>query len=138
MPVGHGLAARERVELGEAAHEDWIATRHDNDTYALLAVACAAAGFSPRIAHAAKEWFAVSALVAAGLGVCIVPRIVPLPAEHHVVRIPLRGSAAQSRRFITDVRRGSSQHPAIHAGLTVLRTAARTRTQDGQSPAAQN
>lgn len=75
------------------------------------------------------EWFAVSALVSAGTGVCLIPRIVPIPAEHHVVHIALSGKTVPSRRFITCLRRGSSQHPAIHAGLATLRSAVQARTQ---------
>ncbi|MEV6130641.1 hypothetical protein AB0M05_28050 [Streptomyces violaceusniger] len=34
---------------------------------------------APRIVHEVKEWYAVSALVAAGPGICLLPRMVPLP-----------------------------------------------------------
>lgn len=119
VPEGHPLA-RDGVELSEAAGETWIAKRHDNDTHALLSVACASAGFTPRITHEAKEWYAVSALVSEGLGICLIPRMVPVPADHRVVRVPLTGSSRPSRRIITCVRRGSSQHPAIQAGLDAL------------------
>lgn len=120
VPESHALAQTGGVDLADAAEESWIVKRHDNDSYTLLSVACAAAGFTPHIAHEAKEWYAVSSLVAAGLGVCLLPRIVPLPASHPVVRVPLTGRSAPARRILTSVRRGSADHPAIAAGLSAL------------------
>jgi DNA-binding transcriptional LysR family regulator len=82
--------------------------------------ACSAAGFAPRIAHGAKEWNSVVALVSHGFGVCLMPRLAPIPAHHRVVRIPLRGTPAPSRTVLTCVRRGSRGQPAIARGLAAL------------------
>lgn len=120
VPAGHPLAERATVELAELAAEPWIAKRHDNDTFSLLTAACASAGFTPHIVHEAKEWYAISALVSASLGLCLLPRVVPVPAEHHVVRIPLHGPVAPTRQFVASVRRGSSEHPLIRLGLHTL------------------
>lgn len=119
----HRLAAREHCTLNDAASEAWVVKRHDNDTHTLLMTACAAAGFSPRIGHEVKEWYAVSALVSEGFGVCLLPRMVPIPADHRAVRVPLTGSAAPLRRIITCIRRGSSQNPTIRAGIQALHQA---------------
>ncbi len=121
VAAGHRFAARTSVHLSEAAGEGWIAAADRVDQYQLLLVACAAAGFTPRVAHHAKEWFAISALVAHGFGVCLIPRLAPVPATDPVVRIPLRGHPLPSRRIITCTRRGSAGQPAISAGLTALR-----------------
>lgn len=124
VPEGHALAQTGGVDLAEAADESWIVKRQDNDSYTLLSVACAAAGFTPHITHQAKEWYAVSALVAAELGVCLLPRIVPIPASHSVLRVPLTGQSAPARQILTSVRGGSADHPAIAAGLSTLRNVA--------------
>jgi DNA-binding transcriptional LysR family regulator len=124
VPRTHPLARPEGVELAEAAGEEWIVKAQHNDTYPLLTAACAAAGFAPRVTLQVKEWYAVSAFVAEGSGVCLLPRLVPVPARHDVARIPLIGSPVPTRRFVTCVRRGSAGHPALAAGLTALRTIA--------------
>ncbi|EFL27475.1 LysR family transcriptional regulator [Streptomyces himastatinicus ATCC 53653] len=124
---GHPLARPEGVELAEAAGQPWIVKKQNNDSYHLVTAACAAAGFSPRIAHQLKEWYAVSSLVAEGFGVCLIPRIVPLP-QHAVTRVPLRGEPIPARRLLTAVRRGSAAHPLVTAGLDALREAASART----------
>ncbi|MEU1329398.1 LysR substrate-binding domain-containing protein [Streptomyces sp. NPDC005865] len=123
VPEGHRLARPEGVDLAEAAEEPWIVKKSNNDTYPLVMAACTAAGFTPRVAHEVKEWYAVSLLVAEGFGVCLMPRIVPLP-RHAVVRVPLLGTSVPARRFLTAVRRGSAAHPVLAAGLDALREVA--------------
>lgn len=54
------------MELADAAAETWIVKPEHNDSYDVLVAACAAAGFTPRVGHHLKEWFAVSAAVAHG------------------------------------------------------------------------
>jgi DNA-binding transcriptional LysR family regulator len=120
---GHPLARPEGVQLAEAADQSWVVKKRNNDTYPLLAAACAAAGFTPRVVHQVKEWYAVSSLVSEGLGVCLMPRIVPLP-QHAVVRVPLLGDPVPVRRLLIAVRRGSAAHPLVAAGLDALRDAA--------------
>jgi DNA-binding transcriptional LysR family regulator len=121
VPTTHRLAQRRTATLADAAGEAWVADPGRVDQYQLLLGACAAAGFTPRIEHRAKEWFAISALVAHGFGVCLVPRLAPLPADHDVARVPLRGRPAPSRRIITCIRRGGRHQPPIAAGLAALR-----------------
>ena len=129
VPDGHLLAQPHGVELAEAAGEDWIVKRHNNDTHPLLIAAATAAGFTPRITHQVKEWYAVSAMAAEGLGVCLLPRLVPIPANHQVIRVPMRGAPQPYRRILTCVRQGSRNHPVIAAGLAALHTiATRSRT----------
>lgn len=124
VPRSHRLARRTGVALTEAAHESWIQDPDRVDQYDLVRTACAAAGFTPRIAHRATEWFAISALVAHGFGVCLIPRLVPVPPEHAVSRVPLHGAVRPYRRMITAFRRGSQRQPGILAGLDALRTIA--------------
>lgn len=126
VPAEHPLARRESVDLTELASQGWIAKRHDNDTYSLLTAACASAGFTPHIVHEAKEWYAISALVSAGLGLCLLPRLVPVPAEHQVVRVPLDGPVTPARHLVAGTRRGSAQHPLVRLGLDTLTEVART------------
>ncbi|WP_280419456.1 LysR family transcriptional regulator [Nocardia carnea] len=124
VPRGHPLAERAEVTLADARTEAWIAKPAHNDSYDLLVAACAAAGFTPHITHHVKEWFAVSAAVAFGFGVCLLPRLVPIPAEHPVVRVPLQGSVRPVRTIIAGIRRGSGEHPLIATGMHTLEAVA--------------
>lgn len=121
VPADHALAGRTTVTLSEASHEPWIAGLPGSDYHQLVMVACAAAGFRPNIAHLGHEWTAVSALVANGLGIALIPRLAHVPEAHAVVRIPLSGDFVPFRRLLTCVRRGSRANPAIQCGLDALR-----------------
>ncbi|MFC9898272.1 LysR family transcriptional regulator [Nocardia sp. NPDC127579] len=127
VPAGHRLAACRSVELAEAAAEDWIGAPDRVAHCQLQLSACAAAGFTPRIVHRGMDWIGISALVTRGFGVSLIPRLAYLPADDAVVRIPLHGPSAPSRRHIAFVRRGSSGHPAIAAGLAAVRAICRER-----------
>jgi DNA-binding transcriptional LysR family regulator len=120
VPRQHRLAARDTVDLADAAHDSWIAAPESLDQHQLMSAAWTAAGFTPRIAHQAKEWNAIVALVSHGFGVCLIPRLAPLPAHQAVVRLPLRGEPAPSRRVLTVVRRGSRGRAAVAATCAAL------------------
>ncbi|MFJ9177081.1 LysR family transcriptional regulator [Streptomyces sp. NPDC102360] len=133
VPIGHRLAERsDGIHLAEAAEETWVRAGDPLDQEQLLTAAGAAAGFVPRTAHAAVDWYAVAALVAHGFGIALVPRLAPVPQQPELARVPLRGAAAPVRRFVACVRRGSEEHPVIARGLAALRVVAAT-DQDRQA-----
>ena len=120
VPEGHPLASRPSVTLSDTSDELWISDRPGRPYHQLLLMTCAAAGFTPAVAHHATEWDTGAALVAAGLGICLVPRLAQLPMGYPVVRVPLSGDPAPSRHILTAVRRGSRDHPIITAAFVAL------------------
>ena len=100
---------------------------------------CALAGFTPKIAFTTDDYVAVQALVAADLGVSILPGLALRAARHPGIRtVPLPGA----RRYVFAVRYGNPPDPpAVNLLLEVLRTVAEPspRAADGtaqlQSPA---
>ncbi|MFM0297837.1 MULTISPECIES: LysR family transcriptional regulator [Paraburkholderia] len=78
LPVGHPLLKgkkRPRVSLKALAHEDFILVRRPGapGMYADILAACRQAGFVPRIAREVPRMLSGINLVAAGLGVTLVP-----------------------------------------------------------------
>lgn len=136
LPCAHELARYETLELADLRHESWILPEPGScEQQQIVTVAAGAAGFAPRIAHYSTEWSTTAALVAAGLGVCLLPRMVELPAKYAVTRVPLSGEPQPSRRLLTFIRRGSRQQPAIVKGLDALRAVAAEHTQDAVATA---
>ncbi|MFI7099042.1 LysR family transcriptional regulator [Streptomyces sp. NPDC050161] len=133
VPAGHPFAARaaEGVELAEAGDEIWIRAGDPADQHQLLLAACASAGFTPRTCHHAVDWYAIAALVAHGFGICLLPRLAPVPGDCPVVRVPLRGNPVPVRRFVAAVRRGSERQPPVARGLAALRATADERAAKG-------
>lgn len=128
VPEGHRLIGQSSVALQETVREPWISDRPGRPYHQLLVTACAAAGFTPAIAHQARDWDTGAALVAAGLGISLVPRLARLPRSYPIVRIPLQGDPAPARHILTGVRRGSRQSPTIAAALEALEEIARQST----------
>jgi DNA-binding transcriptional LysR family regulator len=75
LPPEHPLAKRQRVPLKELFGEPQIMFARANGPRFFDAVlaACREAGFSMNIAHEVDNLYTACALVAAGLGVCLVP-----------------------------------------------------------------
>lgn len=120
VPVGHPLAARDSVRLSDAAEEQWIMDRPGTPAHHLVSAACAAAGFNPRQQHEVVEWDTGAALVAAGFGVALVPRLARVPGGDETVRVPLRGDPTPARHVRTSVRAGTSEQPEIAFALHEL------------------
>ena len=80
--------------------------------------AAAAAGFTPRIVHRADEAQLIEALVAAGLGVALLPALArtPHPGIRHCTATP----AAPRRHVWALARRGATRRPALAAALHAI------------------
>ncbi|SEG97085.1 DNA-binding transcriptional regulator, LysR family [Nonomuraea solani] len=74
VPPSHRFAARKRVRAAELAGEELVTLEHGYGLRQITDDLCAAAGFEPRIAFEGQESETVRGLVAAGLGVAVLPR----------------------------------------------------------------
>ncbi|MEU0394187.1 LysR family transcriptional regulator [Streptomyces sp. NPDC006208] len=123
LPVGHRLAASDRVPLRELAGDPWIVGDARSCCGAVTRSVCAAGGFTPEIRHAVNDWQALACLVEAGAGVALVPRLVqPLHRPGLVLRAPT--GEAPVRHVFAAVRAGAEHDPVLTAVLQHLRTAA--------------
>jgi DNA-binding transcriptional LysR family regulator len=68
---GHRLAGPDRTTLAHLAEETWVEDNAGSET--ILRQLAARAGFEPRVTVSAGDLFAKTGLVAAGLGVALVP-----------------------------------------------------------------
>lgn len=73
VPPGHPLAARKRIRLADVAEERFVAMKPEYGLRGLTDELCAAAGFTPRIAFEGDDIGTLRGLVAAGLGVALLP-----------------------------------------------------------------
>jgi DNA-binding transcriptional LysR family regulator len=96
FPARHPLSRRPALALKELAEETFILYRRPDGRglYDVIIAACSAAGFSPHVGQEAPRIVSTLNLVAAGLGITIVPASLSrLPLEGVVYR-PLRGKPA--------------------------------------------
>ncbi|MBV9837990.1 MAG: LysR family transcriptional regulator [Solirubrobacterales bacterium] len=124
LPAGHHLARPATVDLADLATERWITGTPEHPCTDIALAACAASGFAADVAHQTNDWTAVLALVAAGAGVALVPRLARAsnPVEDAISWRPVNGRPARS--IYAAVRAGSETTPVLHRTLSALRTAA--------------
>jgi LysR family transcriptional regulator, transcription activator of glutamate synthase operon len=92
VPAGHRLAGRAWVRMAELADEAFVATKLTSGLREQTDELAAAAGFTPRLAFEGEEVDTLRGLVAAGLGVAVLPVAEPAPPRE-VIEIPLRPRA---------------------------------------------
>ncbi|MFJ3948682.1 LysR family transcriptional regulator [Streptomyces libani] len=134
LPAGHPLAAEPGLRLADLAGEPWI-FGSSGPWSQITTTACENAGFVPEQAHAAADWSAIWAMVAAGMGVALVPRMAMaggvgagrgVRREHGGGGVALRVLHADQprRHVIAAARRGSEGAPGPARVLAALRQAA--------------
>jgi molybdate transport repressor ModE-like protein len=100
MHASHPLAGREIIDLDDLRSDRWITWEQNGPTLSdehyparwcleWLVHTLRSRGHEPVIAHTAEEHATQLALVAAGLGVCVIPRLGrdPLPREVRIVAV---------------------------------------------------
>jgi DNA-binding transcriptional LysR family regulator len=109
VPAGHRLAGRGTIELREVAKEPLICVKHGYGLRSITEDLCRQAGFTPRIAFEGEEVATIAGLVAAGLGIALIPEIPGLDPEKTVL---LRLSKPRCRRVIGIAWAEGRFHPA--------------------------
>lgn len=125
LPKGHRLAGRRVLDLADLAEDPWVANEWPaGPCLQVVLDACAAAGFSPSFAVETQDYATAQGLVAANLGVSLVPQtgLGSRPAGVVVRRIR---RPEPRRALYAAVREPSLAHPAVHDLLDALRAAAR-------------
>lgn len=119
-PADHG-GARTPADCRDEA---WILASPGTLCHTMTVRACEAAGFTPYARHHVDDFSAVLALVAAGQGVALVPRLGVADAPDTVVRRTLRTELPLARETQVAYRAGAAAHPAVLAFADALREAA--------------
>ena len=118
LPPTHPAADQNTIELAMLANDDWVMTAPGNPIRDVVVLACEQSGFQPRIVHQSDDFRAVAALVAAGGGVSLVPRLaVPEPTLALIRPLP---DPVPTRRVYAAVRASGADHPLITATLAIL------------------
>jgi len=118
LPAGHPLAHRDRVAVKELAGDEWITWSSGQICHDWLVRTLHADGDAPRIAHTASEHSTQLALVAAGLGNAVIPRLgrEATPRSVRVVAI----DPPPTRCVFALWRDSAAARPAIRATVEAL------------------
>src|SRR5689334_1487353 len=89
LPKDHRLARRRRLRMGDLAEEAWIQGVRSGSTLDVLPMAGRAAGFEPQVVFRTDDQITVRGLVAAGIGIAMVPSLIVSSLPPGVVVRPL-------------------------------------------------
>jgi DNA-binding transcriptional LysR family regulator len=122
LPAGR-MEPGETADLGDFAEESWLMPGPETSCHELTKRACGAAGFVPRPVVVASDFSVLTALVAAGAGAALVPRMA-LPADTTGVGVhPLAQPITRTISVFT--RAGESRQPHIRRVLEELQAVSR-------------
>ncbi|MFI2031069.1 LysR family transcriptional regulator [Streptomyces buecherae] len=122
MPASHPLADRSVVDLEEFAGDEWVSWPKGEFCHDWLMLTLRGAGIEPRICHMAEEHHTQLALIAAGLGVAVAPRLGRGPIPSGVRVVPVRHT--MRRHIYAAWRADADRRPSIRAAVEVLRATA--------------
>jgi DNA-binding transcriptional LysR family regulator len=123
IPQDHPLASRSKVRLKDLADEAWVQTTASCPCCLIVADHCRAAGFEPRVAFESDDYLTVQGLVAAGVGVAMIPSLGLAAYRPDVAILPVSGIPPK-RDIVAVTLPGGRHSPAIQAMLDVLAEAA--------------
>ncbi|MFD5494298.1 LysR family transcriptional regulator [Streptomyces sp. NPDC127091] len=120
VPSGHPFAERgTAVRREELGGERWICQPPGRVCHEWLVRTLRSAGHEPEIVHQADENPTLVALVAAGLGIALIPRLGRGPLPDGVVEVPL--DPMPVRHVYALWRTGAARRPAIAETVRTLR-----------------
>ncbi len=125
VPVDHPLARRRSVRLEEVVNERWISWQAGSICGDWLVLTLRLSGIEPTIVHTAAEHPTQLALVAAGLGVAVVPRLGRGPTPEGLRMVQVRPSL--TRHVYALWRSDAARRPAVLALVDALAAAARPK-----------
>jgi DNA-binding transcriptional LysR family regulator len=117
VPADHPLAGRASVELTELSAEPWITWPYGAICHEWLTQTLRQHGLTPEVTHTAEEHQTQLAMVAAGLGIAVMPRLGRGSIEG-VSIITLE--PAFSRQIYAIFRTLASERPAIVMTVSVM------------------
>lgn len=115
LPPGHPLATAKTIKLADVSGEEWIAWPSGSICHDFLMHTLRTSGHEPKIAHTAGEYETQLALVAAGLGCCVLPRLGRGTVPKNVTVLP--SEPALRRHVYAAWRTHSSRRNVIRAAV---------------------
>src|SRR3954464_14072503 len=119
LPLNHKLANKARVRLKDLSGEAWIGTTDSCSCGALVRNHCIRMGFEPQITFESDDYLAIQGLVAAGVGVAMIPTLALTTVRDDIVIRDL-GTEAPVRQIAAATLPGAQRSAAARAMLDVL------------------
>jgi DNA-binding transcriptional LysR family regulator len=133
LPADHPLASKPALSLSDLRDQHWVQTSVSSPCARHVVRSCLAAGFEPYVAFESDDYETIQGLVAAGVGVALVPRLA-LTRVHAGIVVRALAPRSPARTVTAATMTGAGVAPAAKSMLALLTDVARRYT-DGTAPA---
>jgi DNA-binding transcriptional LysR family regulator len=123
LPREHPLAAKSAVRLQDLSEESWVQTSRASACARYVVRSCHAAGFEPKVSFESDDYQTVQGLVAAGVGVALIPELA-LSGTREDIAIRALSPRPPIRQVLAAAPSGARLAPAAPAMLEALQAAA--------------
>jgi DNA-binding transcriptional LysR family regulator len=124
LPAEHPLVEQPRLTLADLRYEQWVQTSASSPCARHVVRSCLAAGYEPDVAFESDDYDTVQGLVAAGVGVALIPRLA-LGAAHSGIVVRSLAPSSPSRRVTVATMPGAGLAPVARSMIQVLTDVAR-------------
>jgi DNA-binding transcriptional LysR family regulator len=129
LPRGHRLARKERIALEDLSDDAWVQTSEASACARHVVRICRAAGFDPRVSFESDDYLTVQGLVAAGVGVALIPQLALSQTVSYDIAVRELHPGGPVRHVVVATPGTGVSLPAAGAMLDILRdTATRYRS----------
>jgi DNA-binding transcriptional LysR family regulator len=135
LPREHTLAKKRQLRLEDLKDEAWVQTSSASPCARHVVRSCHAAGFEPNVSFESDDYQTVQGLVAAGVGVALIPELA-LSVVREEIAIRALSPSPPVRQVVAAAPAGARLVPAAPAMLGVLeQVAAQYETQGARRAA---
>ena len=130
VPANSELLEEPRISLADLAGQEWIIRADNHPVADVLRRSCRLAGFEPKIAYESHDYQEAQAMVAAGLGIAIAPRLALTNRRHDVRLVHFAADVpAPTRRILLARTANRPPTPAATAMTDIMRAVSQRFTE---------
>ena len=128
LPAQHPLVAKPALTLADLRDQQWVQTSASSPCARHVVRSCLAAGFEPDVAFESDDYETVQGLVAAGVGVALIPRLA-LTRVHPGIVVRALAPRSPVRKVTAATMSGRGVAPAAKAMIELLQEISRGYTE---------
>jgi DNA-binding transcriptional LysR family regulator len=135
LPAEHRLAGKPALSLADLRDQDWVQTSATSPCARHVVRSCVAAGFEPKVTFESDDYETVQGLVAAGVGVALIPHLA-LTHVHPGIVVRALAPRSPARRVVAATIGAAGVSPAARTMIEILAGVAERYTDGTAQPAA--
>lgn len=119
LPAQHELVSKPALTLADLGDQDWVQTSESSPCARHVVRSCLAAGFEPNVTFESDDYETVQGLVAAGVGVALIPRLA-LSRVHSGIVVRELSPRSPARKVVAATMSGPGVAPAAKSMIRIL------------------